>query len=382
MDRMDEHYLNATPVTVTKMKEIVKSLYKNPYSRKRTIALIGESSIGKNTLISEAAKELGIEELWFPAKGVLPEDIRGIPMVEEVDGEKRYVFKLLEYIRPAFNKDFKGIVHIDEFAQASKDVQAMLYVLLYDRRVDNNYLSDGAMVICSMNPVQESEYMLSRIQKAAQERMLFFKVTSSVSEWIEWAKKNDIDFRVISFVSENPDVMDANKGRRLHMLSDMLKGIDESDHVALRAIAQSAIDVNSASRFVSYIEELNEVNVVRLLRGDEKEFAKLSQSSASSKLYSRLQVSAVHALKSENIDKVFDVRKDKKAEDYAAIASNMVRLLDKLAADGLEIVISFLKALLKNTVHHQFMNILDEKIEENENLREALIRVLEPEEEG
>jgi len=378
MDRMDEHYLNAVPVTVSKMKEIIKSLYKSPEARKRTIALIGESGIGKNTIINEAAKELGIKELWFPAKGILPEDIRGIPMVEEVEGEKRYVFKMLDYIKPAFDPAFKGIVHIDEFAQAPKDVQTMLYMLLYDRRIDNNYLSDGAMVICSMNPVQESEYMLSRIQKAAQERLSYFKLTSSVSEWVEWAEKNKVDFRVISFVSENPDVMKKNSGRRFHLLSDLMKGIDETDHVVLRAIAQSAIDIDSASRFTTYIEELNEVNAVRLLKGDQAEFEKLENRTAGSKLYTRLQISATHALREDNIKSVFGITGSNKDKVLESIATNLVRCLDILAQDGLEIVVSFLKTLLKNSIPTEFHDVLDQKLEENDKLREALKQVLDP----
>lgn len=378
MDRMDEHYLNATPVTVSKMKEIIKSLYKSPMARKRAIALVGESSIGKNFIIRQAAEELGVQELWFPSKGILPEDVRGIPIVEDVNGEKRYRFKLLEYIRPAFDKKFKGILHIDEFAQASKDVQAMLYMLLYDRRIDEYYLSDDVMVICSMNPTQEAEYMLSRIQKAAQERLVLFKVVSSVSDWLEWANKNDIDYRVISFVSENPDTMEKNKGRRLHMLSDMLKGVDENDHIMLRAIAQGCLDIDAASRFVAYFEELSEVNAVRLLKGDEAEFERLRNHASSTKLYSRLLTSTVHALKESNVETVFGITKENREKMYNSIAKNMVRMLDILANEGLEIVVTFIKSLTINDIARPLLDAIDAMIEDKPDLRDALMKVLRP----
>jgi len=379
MNRMDDHYLNATPVSVTAMKEIIKTFYKSAESRKRTIALVGESGIGKNTIISEACKELGVDELWFPAKGILPEDIRGIPMVENVGGEKTYVFKMMQYIAPAFDQSFKGIIHLDEFAQASKDVQAMLYMLLYDRRIDDKKLSDGAMVIVSMNPPQESEYMLSRIQKAAQERLLFFKLTSSVSEWAEWAKTNNLDFRIISFVTEHPQVMKENSGRRFHMLSDVMKafGQDIPDHITLRAIAQSALDVDSASLFVDFMEQLNEVNVVKLIKGDKNEFEKLKNNGRNSRVYTRIQVSAVHALRSDNIEQVLGYNATTKDKVIGEAAKNIVKMLDIIKEDGLEIVVAFVKSLLKNNVDPAVLGKIDEEIEKSDDLARALHEALD-----
>ena len=379
MNRMDDHYLNATPVSVTAMKEIIKTFYKSVESRKRTIALVGESGIGKNTIISEACKELGVDELWFPAKGILPEDIRGIPMAEDVGGEKTYVFKMMQYIAPAFDPSFKGIIHLDEFAQASKDVQAMLYMLLYDRRIDDKKLSDGAMVIVSMNPPQESEYMLSRIQKAAQERLLFFKLTSSVSEWAEWAKANNLDFRIISFVTEHPQVMKENSGRRFHMLSDVMKafGQDIPDHITLRAIAQSVLDVDSASLFVDFMEQLNEVNVVKLIKGDKNEFEKLKNNGRNSRIYTRIQVSTVHALRSDNIEQVLGYNATTKDKVIGEVAKNIVKMLDIIKEDGLEIVVAFVKSLLKNNVDPAVLSKIDEEIEKSDDLAKALHEALD-----
>ncbi len=363
IDRFESHYQYANGVTVEQMGSILTSLYKNPLARRRTVCMVGESGIGKNAIIEQSVFKMGISLLWFSGKGVLAEDIRGIPIkVDTKDGTK-YKFILMEYLEPAFNKSFEGIIHIDEYAQASKDVQAMFYTMFYDRRIDNYFLSDKAMIVCSMNPTSDTSYMLNKIQKAAQERMLIFKVNAEVGEWLEWAEHNNIDYRIISFVREYSEVFKTNYGRRLHMLSDAINAFDSNiDQTTLKAIAQSALDIESASKFYTYMQELNDISGSKLLSGDKNEFEKFKNRPNKAVVFAKIQASLIHAL--VNYKTLLKLPEEE-------VAANVLKISNILRQDGLEMTVALLKAILTHAqkgknIPRVIVEALDEEIKKPE----------------
>lgn len=302
MSRMDAIYHYGTPATITQMKNILRVQYSNDNAREWATWLIGESGIGKNHLQEQLAEELGIEYLWFPCKGIQPEDLRGFPaLVRKLNGneykegmegikdllhdyyskEPNYEFVQLKYLQKAFDPNWKGIIHFDEFPQASKEVQEMLYMFFYDRRLDDQYLSRGAMIIASMNPPQVNDYMLSKISKAAQDRPAIYVLSPSSKEWIEWAKKNNVHPTLVDFVADHPQVYDNNKGRRLKHFSDLLYlyPLDDPEKipVELKIVAYATIRIDDADVFAKYLKDVFEISGIALLMGDKKSFKKLDK---------------------------------------------------------------------------------------------------------
>jgi len=228
-------------VTVTDMKQILKDTYANELCRKWTIDLIGESGIGKSWIIEQVAKELEIGFLRLVGTGLESVDVRGFPMpvrklhsngyqkddvakvmADYYSTEPVYKFQLLETLQKAFSPDWSGILMLDEFAQASKEVQDVFFQIIYDRRMDEKVLSPGVMVVTAMNPPNLNEYMLSKISKAALDRLEMYIIDPSATEWVKWARSYGIDGRVVEFITEHPNVYDKNKGRRLHNLADKM----------------------------------------------------------------------------------------------------------------------------------------------------------------
>jgi len=306
MSRMDQLAKYGIGATVEQAKNILRMKYNSELARKWCVWLVGESGIGKNHLQEQLAEELSIEYLWFPCKGVAPEDIRGFPMpVRKLNGEEAgktysgdlqglvdltydyyhkepiYKFQLLEYLEKAFDPNWKGIIHFDEFPQASKEVQEILYMFFYDRRLDDKKLSDGALIVASMNPPSMNEYMLAKIGKAAQDRPSILYVEGSAKEWINWARHNGINATLIDFITQHPSVFDVNKGRALHRFSDDLSMFGTLDPSALppelKIIAYSDIDVESANKFAKFVQELFDISGVSLLLGEKQQFSKLKK---------------------------------------------------------------------------------------------------------
>lgn len=247
---------------------------------KWTITIVGDSGVGKTFIPAAVCKKRNIEYIRIMGAGRLPEDIRGFPAlvkrVEDLDGksneeiyyrtavsymtsEPRYQFQLLPEIQRAFEPDFEGMIHIDELGQCSKEVIDVFFQLIYDRRMDDKILSPKALVVASMNPPNLSEYALSRLTKAAEDRLELYKFNPTSSEWCEWAENNEVDPSVISYVLSDPNAYNDNKGRRLHHLSDTIKRygienlLDSSNKNLLGALVYSCITSKTAAAYISYI---------------------------------------------------------------------------------------------------------------------------------
>ena len=104
MSRMDALWLFGSAATIEQMKRIITRRYSHDGARKWCLWLIGESGIGKNHLQEQVADDLKIEYLWFPCKGIAPEDIQGFPMpVRKLNGESE---------KKTYTGDIKGLVEL------------------------------------------------------------------------------------------------------------------------------------------------------------------------------------------------------------------------------------------------------------------------------
>ena len=275
--------------TVNDMKEVLVSDYNTFGSRMWTKCIVGVSGIGKTWLCKQVAEKLGIGFESLVGSGLAAEDIRGFPMpvrklphngykadelakvmADYYTTEPIYKFQLLETLARVFSPGWKGILLLDEWAQAPKEVQDVFFQIVYDRRMDDKRLSDDVMILSAMNPPYMSEYMLSKLSSAAEDRLEFYVIDASAEEWIVWGKGAGIDTKIIDFISEHPAVFDVEKGRRLHNLSDKLSkysfdseyNVDEDKKnlkvtqrvpPLLRKEIHSILRVNSAELFVKHL---------------------------------------------------------------------------------------------------------------------------------
>jgi len=391
LSRIDAVWYHAVPVSINQMKNILKMQYKYVDTRKWATWLIGESGIGKNHLQEQAAAELGIEYLWFPCKGIQPEDLRGFPaLVRRLEGngygddiagiknlfydyykkEPSYSFVQLQYLQKAFQPGWTGFIHLDEFAQAAKEVQEMIYMLFYDRRLDDQYLSDGAMLIASMNPPQVNDYMLSKIGKASQDRTAIYKIEATSSEWLQWARAKKLNPTLVDFVADHPYVFDHNKGRRLAHFSDMLNNIfpiidPNNMPYELKIVAHACIRIDDADMFAKYVRDVFEISGLQILSGDKKAFKKLEKMLGSGEkavhLY-RVQQEMIRGMQepAEYLKDLIASKKGNMADVWEDVAENTLDYIKLLRASDLDSAVGLLKEVTR-------LQILD--IEDRLNLK-------------
>lgn len=87
---------------------------------------------------------------------------------------------------------------------SSKAVEAALYKVLLDRKIGQKNLHPKTAMVAAGN-LATSGAIVNRQGTATQSRMVHLTLSADPIGWIEWASKNNIDFRVISYISNFPD---------------------------------------------------------------------------------------------------------------------------------------------------------------------------------
>lgn len=319
--RIEEVWESKVTLSAAELTKIIDMAYST--RSKWTICVVGESGIGKSMIPETYANKNGIGFINLKGSGLLPEDIRGFgTMRRDIDtrwlrapsvdpGDRlasaveayvkapvHYAFNLMPQLAQAFEPGWKGILFLDEFAQASREVQDVYFQLIYDRRIDEKVLSDDVIVMTAMNPPGLSEYALNPLTKAAEDRLEFYVYKPVYTEWCTWAESYGIHPDIISFVRNNPSCFEDNKGRRLHNLSDRLSamhsmGIDS--HRLIVAAATACLGGGYASSFVKFMSgvTINSTDILGFRENIEDSIRKLKS------LQDDKRVSAISSLNRE-----------------------------------------------------------------------------------
>lgn len=126
------------------------------------ILLEGLPGLGKTELVKGLSKALGLDarRVQF-TPDLLPGDITGNPMLQEVDGKRLFVFQK--------GPIFTNILLADEINRASPKTQSALLEAMQERRVsaggDTHTLPDPFFVLATQNPIElEGTYPLPEAQ--------------------------------------------------------------------------------------------------------------------------------------------------------------------------------------------------------------------------
>jgi MoxR-like ATPase len=145
------------------------------------ILLEGLPGLGKTELVKGLAHALGLDarRVQF-TPDLLPGDITGNPILQEVDGHRRFIFQR--------GPIFANILLADEINRASPKTQSALLEAMQERRVtaggDTHALPDPFFVLATQNPIElEGTYPLPEAQL---DRFLFkVEVTRNATEVLQ-----------------------------------------------------------------------------------------------------------------------------------------------------------------------------------------------------
>ncbi len=126
------------------------------------ILLEGLPGLGKTELVKGLARALSLESRRVQfTPDLLPGDITGNPILQEIDGQRRFVFQR--------GPVFANILLADEINRASPKTQSALLEAMQERRVtaggESHVLPDPFFVLATQNPIElEGTYPLPEAQ--------------------------------------------------------------------------------------------------------------------------------------------------------------------------------------------------------------------------
>ena len=211
-----------------------------------------------------------------------PSDLRGLPNLNQ----KQFVeWKIPFWLYVASRPKSAGIIFFDEINLAPHSIQASAYQLILDRELGETAISDNVSLVAAGNRIEDKAnvYELPRPLKTRFTHVTLSKPTISAecrNDWGEWALKNNVDMRIITFLIQRPSLLSPKVSETdasnaiptprgwAKFLSPMIKGV--KDLTTLEKLASIAVGSGAALEFVSYLKLQKKINLDEILKNPSK----------------------------------------------------------------------------------------------------------------
>lgn len=116
--------------------------------------------------------------------------------------------EILEFCQA--NPDKKAVLFLDEINRARRDVLQVIFPLLLEKRIHATTFPKNFYPMGAMNP-NTGDYIVTDISdKALMDRFCHIKLSPSRQEFFKYAKDKKFDERVLQFLTDQPDLLQAN----------------------------------------------------------------------------------------------------------------------------------------------------------------------------
>lgn len=172
-----------------------------------SVMLHGEAGIGKTSIVKQIAKENGYNFVYLTLAAIEDNsDLIGLlsPVKDEF-GNDAYV----RHLRPDwFPTTPKNIIFIDEANRMPKSVIQSMLTFILDKKLHTHYLPEDSHIILAANPPSEKYIVGDFSDNALVSRICHINLEPSVDEFLEYCALNKKSDDVISFIQENPEMLE------------------------------------------------------------------------------------------------------------------------------------------------------------------------------
>jgi MoxR-like ATPase len=300
----------------------------------QNIMLVGKHGIGKSRILEDffAARGEKVVTLFLGQMSD-PGDLIGLPHLDESTGRTEF---MLPYWFPVDGKPV--VLFLDELNRARPEVLQTVMDLTLNRKLAGKSLPEGSRIISAVNG--GSEYQLTDLDPALVSRFNIYEFAPSVEDWINWAREEGLDSRIISFIEENPELLDGEENyssenlerspdrRSWERLSKVIENFTELGPLH-QSIVSGIIGDKAAADFFQFVNNKRIPSVKDLMQVDDLaafladlSFTDFTQLNEAIFRWLEVQAQKTADIKAENLIRYFDyLDKSNKKELQAHFAS-------------------------------------------------------------
>ena len=258
-------------VSIKDVKGIVKKSHELLVGKGRSLPMMiwGPMGIGKSDAVRQCASESKIGFIDVRLTLLNAVDLRGLPSIDKKAGIAVW---LSSGFLPIVDRDGEeGILFLDEINLAPMTVMNAGYQLILDRKIGDYKLPPKWSVIAAGNRAEDSNN-LTKMPNPLLNRFMHYQIEQpDGDEWREWAIKNGISDKVISFLHKFPQrLLEAPKAGEKAFPSPRTWAY-ASDLVDMGEPIDAAVGGGAATEFKAYIEVYERVpDIQKILKGEKE----------------------------------------------------------------------------------------------------------------
>lgn len=175
-------------------------------SRHLVPMLTSSPGIGKSSIAKQIAKRQNLKVLDLRLSQCDPTDMNGFPYIFECKTKAGYVpMQTFPMEGDEIPEGYDGwLLLLDEMNSAPRSVQAAAYKIVLDREVGLQKMHDKVFMMAAGN-LKSDGAIVNDLSTAMQSRMIHFQLQVDFDSWKTWAYKNNIDFRIVSYLTYQRD---------------------------------------------------------------------------------------------------------------------------------------------------------------------------------
>ena len=185
---------------------------------RKSILLKGTHGIGKTEWVSSMAEKLGLKlVIWHASHAADAGDITGLPFrITETDPETGKTYEVTRFAKPQWMIQNKPVLLLlDEINRGLSIALNAIMQLTNNGTYDDISLPEGSRIFACINPEEDGKYDVGTMDAAQLDRFAIYDFLPTVEEWLEWAVKKGLDFRVTGYIQSHPTNLDPYTNQEL-----------------------------------------------------------------------------------------------------------------------------------------------------------------------